>query len=91
MSRPHAAQIRLLSFLALAPGTGFVGLMRLDRARQIRAEDDLFVPTLVARGWAELGQQRGSGVRITDAGRIALADAAAGGGAHIGVQTRRAL
>ena len=78
MSRPHAAQIRLLSFLALAPGTGFVDLVRLDQVRQIRTGDDLFVPTLVARGWAELGRQRGGGVRITEAGRIALADATAG-------------
>jgi len=78
VSRPNAAQIRLLSFLALAPGSGFVDLVQLDQVRQIRAGDDLFVPTLVARGWAEHVQQRGGGVRITDAGRIALADATAG-------------
>lgn len=78
MSRPHAAQIRLLSFLALAPGTGFVELGQLDQVRQMRAGDDLFVPTLIARGWAELGQWRGDGVRITEAGRIALVDATAG-------------
>lgn len=89
MSRPHAAQIRLLSFLALAPGIGFVGLVRLAQVRQIRAEDDLFVPTLVAHGWAELGQQRGGGVRITEAGRVVLADATAGSAPATWPGTRR--
>ncbi|MGT2482323.1 hypothetical protein ACU4GR_33620 (plasmid) [Methylobacterium oryzae CBMB20] len=48
MSRPNAAQIRLLSFLALVPGAGFVDLVRLEQVRQIRSGDDLFCS--VARG-----------------------------------------
>lgn len=79
MSRPNAAQIRLLSFLALVPGPGFVDLVRLEQVRQIRSGDDLFVPSLVARGWAELAPQRRCSVRITEAGRFVLADADDGG------------
>lgn len=74
MSRPHAAQIRLLSFLAIAPGTQFVSLGQMEQARQIRSGDDLFVPSLIARGWAEMGPERWAAVRITEAGRSALVD-----------------
>lgn len=88
MSRPNAAQIRLLSLLAVAPGTGFVNYVQLGQARQIRAGDDLFVPTLVARGWAELGR-REDGVRITDAGRDALAEATGGGATAAQPRLRR--
>lgn len=89
MSRPHGAQIRLLSFLALAPGAGFVDLARLEQVNQIRSGDDLFVPSLVAQGWAEMGLQRGCSVRITEAGRFVLADAS-DGGAEIRFRERKA-
>jgi hypothetical protein len=79
MSRPNAAQIRLLSVLALKPGTRFVDLVQIEQARQVRSGDDLFVPSLVARGWAELGPQRECSVRITEAGRFVLADLGDGG------------
>lgn len=72
MSRPHAAQLRLLSFLALVPGADFVDLAQIDQARQVRSGDDLFVPSLVARGWAVMGTGGRVGVRITDAGRAVL-------------------
>lgn len=89
MSRLNTAQIRLLSFLALAPGTGFVDLVQLEQAPQIRAEDDLFVPSLVARGWAEIRPRSRGGVRITDAGRVALAGAGEDGGAGTQRRERR--
>ena len=72
VSRPHAAQIRLLSVLALAPEAEFVDLAQLGQARQVRPGDELFMPTLVARGWAEMGPRFRGGVRITDAGRFIL-------------------
>ena len=74
MSRPNAPQIRLLSFLAIAPGAGFVDLTQIDQARQIRSGDDLFVPSLVARGWGEMGTEERAAVRITEAGRAVLID-----------------
>lgn len=89
MSRPNAAQIRLLSFLALVPGAGFVDLVRLEQVRQIRSGDDLFVPSLVARGWAEMRPQRRGSVRITDAGRFVLASADHDGGAETKLRERK--
>lgn len=79
MSRHHAAQIRLLSLLALALGADFVDLARLEQVHQIRSGDDLFVPSLVARGWAELAPRRRCSVRITEAGRFVLDEADHGG------------
>lgn len=59
MSRPHPAQIRFLSFLALAPAGGFVDLARIDQARQMRPGDDLFVPLVVARDGPRWGHGTG--------------------------------
>lgn len=74
MSRPNTAQIRLLAYLAQAPGAGFVAVNQVDQARAVRAGDELFLPSLVARGWAEMDARRTGYARITDAGRSALAD-----------------
>ena len=71
MSPPNAAQIRLLSFLALAPSGQFIELARFEQTRRLRPSDDLFVPSLMARGWAEMGPGPCCRVRITDAGSLA--------------------
>lgn len=84
VSRPSPAQIRLLSFLALVPGADFVDVRQFEQARQVRSGDDLFVPSLVARGWAEMAPQRKCSVRITDAGRVALADTSDAGRQRLG-------
>jgi hypothetical protein len=76
MSRPNAAQIRLLSFLALVPGADFVDLTQFEQVRQVRSGDDLFVPSLVAQGWAEMGSRCLCCVRITEAERFVLASKA---------------
>lgn len=90
MSRPHAAQIRLLSVLALAPEAEFVDLAHLGQARQVRCGDELFVPTLVARGWAEMGSKFRGSVRITDAGRLILVDGGDVGETRIRPRERKA-
>ncbi len=74
MSRPNAAQLRVLSFLSLSPTEQFVELAQLEQAQRLRPGDDLFVPSLVDRGWAEVRPEPRCSVRITDAGRSALAD-----------------
>ena len=74
MSRPNAAQLRVLSFLSLAPTGRLVELAQLEQTQRLRPGDDLFVPSLVAHGWAEVRPEPRCSVRITDAGRSALAD-----------------
>lgn len=58
MSRPNTAQIRLLAYLAQTPGAGFVAVNQVDQARAVRAGDDLFLPSLVARGWGQKAPPR---------------------------------
>ena len=89
MTRPHPAQLRLLSVLVLMPDRGFVDLVQIERARQVRPGDDLFVPSLVARGWAEMGPRHRASVRITEAGRDTLTFPGACGGG-IQIQERKA-
>jgi len=74
VSRPNTAQLRVLSFLSLTPTGQFVDLAQLEQTRRLRSGDDLFVPSLVAHGWAEVQPEPRCSVRITDAGRSALAD-----------------
>lgn len=50
------------------------GLAVRNPARQVRSVDDLFVPSQIARGWAEIGTEPKCSVRITAAGRHALID-----------------
>ena len=72
MSRPHPAQIRLLSFLRLAPADRFVDFAQIDQAWQVQPGDELFIPSLVVRGWAEMGPQQQACVRIPEAGSSLL-------------------
>jgi len=75
VTRPNAAQLRVLSFLALVPSAQFIELTEFEQTRRLRPGNDLFAPSLVARGWAEMGSGHRCSVRITDAGRRALANA----------------
>lgn len=84
MSRSNAPQIRLLSFLALVSGADFVDLTEFEQVRQVRSGDDLFVLSLVAQGWAEMGSRRRCCVRITEAPRQALASSENGTGPGTG-------
>jgi hypothetical protein len=52
---------------------GWVTLYELSDPTYLVADDDLFVPSLVARGWAD-HDPAGSAVRITSEGRGALED-----------------
>lgn len=78
MSLANAAQLRLLSFLALTPIRQFVELTQVEQTRRLRVRDDLFVPSFVARGWAEMGPGPRCNVRITTAGRFVLANGGTG-------------
>lgn len=64
MSWPNSAQLRVLSFLSLAPTGQFVELAQLEQTRRLRPGDDLFVPSLVDRGWAEMRPGPRCSVRI---------------------------
>jgi hypothetical protein len=74
VSRPNAAQLRVLSFLALGPMGQFVELAQFETTRRLRPGDDLFVPSLVDRDWAEMGPGPRCNVRLTNAGRYVLTD-----------------
>jgi hypothetical protein len=50
---------------------GWVTLFELSDTTYLAADDDLFVPSLVARGWAD-HDPVGRAVRITSGGRDAL-------------------
>ncbi|TNC05294.1 hypothetical protein FF100_35895 [Methylobacterium terricola] len=63
-------QCRLLSCLEKIDG--WVTLYELSDTAKLVLDDDLFVPSLVARGWADHDPD-GVAVRITGAGREALA------------------
>jgi len=63
-------QTRLMVYLDQVGG--WTTLFELSDTRQLVRDDDLFVPSLVARGWADHDPD-GAAVRITAAGRAALA------------------
>jgi len=62
-------QLRLMAYLDHVGG--WVTIFELSDTRQLACDDDLFVPSLVARGWADHDLDGGA-VRITAAGRDAL-------------------
>jgi hypothetical protein len=68
-SRMTAEQIRLMSLLDLIGG--WVTLFELSGSRALAQDDDLFVPSLVAQGWAD-HDPNGAAVRITTTGREVL-------------------
>lgn len=55
-------------------GPFFVPLLELAYVSLIAWNGDTLIPRLVACGWAEMAPQESRAVRITDAGRQALAD-----------------
>ncbi|GJD49804.1 hypothetical protein OPKNFCMD_2538 [Methylobacterium crusticola] len=61
-------QYRLMSFLDQVGG--WVALFELTDPRHFVDDDDLFVPSLVARGWVDHDADDGA-VRITETGRTA--------------------
>lgn len=74
MNRPNAAQVRVLLFLSLLPTGQLVELAQFEQTRRLRVGDDVFVPSLVTRGWAEMGPGSRWNVCITKAGRLVLTD-----------------
>ncbi|MFE1599783.1 hypothetical protein [Methylobacterium sp. ID0610] len=64
-----AEQIRLMTFLDLVGG--WVTLFELSGTRALAKDDDLFVPSLVARGWADHDPD-GAAIRISTTGREVL-------------------
>ena len=64
-------QIRLMAHLDQVGG--WITLFELSGAAPLVQDDDLFVPSLVARGWAD-HDPVGGAVRITNEGRGALED-----------------
>jgi hypothetical protein len=64
-----AEQIRLMAYLDEVGG--WVTLFELGDTRRLAPDDDLFVPGLIARGWADHDPE-GAAVRITPCGRAEL-------------------
>jgi hypothetical protein len=63
-------QTRLMVYLDYVGG--WITLFELSDTLQLVRNDDLFVPSLVAHGWADHDRD-GKAIRITGAGREALA------------------
>ncbi|AWN49347.1 hypothetical protein DK419_25845 [Methylobacterium terrae] len=64
-------QMRLMTHLDHVGG--WITLYELSGATPLAQDDDLFVPSVVARGWAD-HDPVGAAVRITNEGRSALED-----------------
>jgi hypothetical protein len=64
-------QMRLMAHLDQVGG--WITLVELSRATPLAEDDDLFVPSVVARGWAD-HDPVSTAVRITNEGRSALED-----------------
>jgi hypothetical protein len=67
--KPTPEQTRLLTHLARSGQ--WVHQVELAHLKLLDDDDDLFVSSLVARGWAEVAPLKGI-VRITDAGNSSL-------------------